>query len=144
MGLPGDVIHTVVILHTDLQDGVLKMGLERSFTKAVSVYVFLLFLFVLVSEQQLCRRLQEKGQKDLQANKFEKHYYIPLQEVFKKYISILRVLRNPAVKKPTYLSTLMGVSLGNAGLQLPEGFPQFLWVCDRHSECNRKDFQQSL
>ena len=47
MGLPEDVIHTVVILHTDLQDRVLKMGLERSFTKAVSVYVFfVIFVFV--------------------------------------------------------------------------------------------------
>jgi len=46
-GLPGDVIHTVVILHTKLQDSVLKMSLERSFTEVGSVYVvFVIFVFV--------------------------------------------------------------------------------------------------
>lgn len=46
-GLPGGVIHLLVILHTDLQDRLLNRSLERSFMKAVSVYVvFVIFVLV--------------------------------------------------------------------------------------------------
>lgn len=45
--MPGGVIHLLVILHTDLQDRVLNRSLERSFMKAVSVYVvFVIFVLV--------------------------------------------------------------------------------------------------